>query len=68
MPQPDRQVMFSENPYPGAFPRVVRAAQADDALQSLLRELIDEISGLRKDLRREVLQREIGKLPKPIRA
>lgn len=41
--------------------------QGNDPLPGLLRELVDEIRGLRADIRAEVLQREVAKLPKPIR-
>lgn len=33
----------------------------------LLRELIQEIRGLRNDIRQEVLHREVAKLPAPIK-
>ena len=48
-------------------PRFLGVAEAADPMQSLMRELIDEIRGLRNDIRQEVLQREIAKLPTPIR-
>ena len=38
-----------------------------DTTPKLLRELIDEIRGLRRDLRQEVLAREIARLPEPVR-
>lgn len=45
----------------------VNIGQQSDPMPALMRELIDEIRGLRADLRKEVLQREISKLPAPIR-
>ena len=45
----------------------INVGQQSDPMPALMRELIDEIRGLRNDLRAEVLQREVAKLPKPIR-
>ena len=38
----------------------------DDGLAGAIRELTAEVKGLRDDLRREILQREVSKLPQPI--
>lgn len=50
-----------------APPFVGVAANAFDPMPALMRELIEELRGLRSDLRNEVLHREISKLPLPIR-
>lgn len=64
MPRPDFRSSVMESATPAFLQSV--APSAADPLALLLRELIDEIKGLRGDLRREVLHREVSRLPKPI--
>lgn len=64
MPRPDYRSSLMKDVPPPAF---LASAATNDQLPVLMRELIDEIRGLRNDLRTEVLQREVAKLPKPIR-
>jgi len=50
-----------------AFMDAVMGSKSTGGIELLLGELITEIRGLRNDIRQEVLQREIAKLPEPIR-
>lgn len=67
MPRPDYRSSLMNDMRAPAFLAGAVSAEANDPLPALMRELIDEIRGLRNDLRTEVLQREVAKLPKPIR-
>lgn len=50
-----------------AYPADYMHPPATSETDGLIRELIDEVRGLRADLRRERLRREVERLPAPIR-
>ena len=59
--------------FPGSDPYMnlpadFRLSASDDALVNAIRELTAEVRGLRSDLRREILAREIDKLPAALKS